>query len=63
MYFALFMVVILVVTGSIWLLDSLVLRKKRPVGTAEPVAVEYAKKLFPRHFSGIFCAFFYCRAF
>jgi signal peptidase I len=47
MYFALFMVVILVVTGSIWLLDSLVLRKKRPVGTAEPVAVEYAKSFFP----------------
>ncbi len=47
MYFALFMVVILVVTGFIWLLDSLVLRKKRPVGAAEPVAVEYAKSFFP----------------
>ena len=47
MYFALFMVAILVVTGFIWLLDSLVLRKKRPVGVAEPVAVEYAKSFFP----------------
>ncbi|PKO52574.1 MAG: signal peptidase I [Betaproteobacteria bacterium HGW-Betaproteobacteria-20] len=47
MYFALFMVAILVITGFIWLLDSLVLRKKRPVGVAEPVAVEYAKSFFP----------------
>lgn len=47
MYFALFMVAILVVTGFIWLLDSLVLRKKRPAGVAEPAAVEYAKSFFP----------------
>lgn len=47
MYFALFMVVILVVTGFIWLLDSLILRKKRPAGASEPVAVEYAKSFFP----------------
>jgi signal peptidase I len=47
MYFALFMVAILLVTGFIWLLDSLVLKKKRPVGTMEPVAVEYAKSFFP----------------
>ena len=47
MYFALFMVAILVVTGFIWLLDSLFLKKKRPVGSVEPVAVEYAKSFFP----------------
>ena len=47
MYFALFMVAILVVTGFIWLLDCLVLKKKRPVCAAEPVAVEYAKSFFP----------------
>jgi signal peptidase I len=47
MYFALFMVAILVVTGFIWLLDSLLLRKKRPAGSVEPVAVEYAKSFFP----------------
>jgi signal peptidase I len=29
MYFALFMLVILLVTGAIWLLDILVLRKRR----------------------------------
>ena len=47
MYFALFMVAILLVTGFIWLLDSLVLKKKRPVGAVEPVSVEYAKSFFP----------------
>lgn len=47
MYFALFMVVILIVTGVIWLLDIFVLRKKRAVGAAEPVLVEYAKSFFP----------------
>lgn len=47
MYFALFMVAILLVTGFIWLLDSLILKKNRPVGTVEPVAVEYAKSFFP----------------
>ncbi|MDI1308337.1 MAG: signal peptidase I [Methylotenera sp.] len=47
MYFALFMVAILLVTGFIWLLDSLVLKKKRAVGAAEPIVVEYAKSFFP----------------
>jgi signal peptidase I len=47
MIFALFMVVILLVTGLIWLFDSLLLKKKRPVGAAESVAVEYAKSFFP----------------
>jgi signal peptidase I len=46
MYFALFMVVILVVTGLIWLLDIYVLKKNR--GDAkEPWYVEYAKSFFP----------------
>jgi len=46
MYFALFMVVILVITGAIWLLDSLVLRRYR--GNAEePWYVEYSKSFFP----------------
>jgi signal peptidase I len=47
MYFALFMVVILAITGLIWLLDILVLRKNRLVGVNEPWYVEYAKSFFP----------------
>lgn len=47
MMFALFMIVILVVTGFIWLLDILVLSKKRAAGANEPVLVEYAKSFFP----------------
>jgi signal peptidase I len=47
MYFALFMVVILTITGIIWLLDIAVLRKNRPLGIAEPWYVEYAKSFFP----------------
>jgi len=47
MMFALFMIVVLIVTGFIWLLDSLVLRKKRPAGVDEPLIVEYAKSFFP----------------
>lgn len=45
--FALFMLLILVVTGLIWLLDSLVWRKKRAPESAEPVIVEYSKSFFP----------------
>ncbi len=47
MYFALFMVVILAVTGLIWLLDIFVLRKNRATGQADPWYVEYAKSFFP----------------
>ncbi len=47
MYFALFMVVILVITGGIWLLDKFVLRKSRLAGVEEPWYVEYAKSFFP----------------
>ncbi|PKO53549.1 MAG: signal peptidase I [Betaproteobacteria bacterium HGW-Betaproteobacteria-2] len=45
--FALFMLVILAVTGLIWLLDSLFWRKKRAADSAEPVIVEYSKSFFP----------------
>jgi len=47
MMFALFMIVILVVTGLIWLFDILVLSKKRAAGVSEPMLVEYAKSFFP----------------
>ena len=47
MYFALFMVAILAITGLIWLLDIVVLRKNRLVGLDEPWYVEYAKSFFP----------------
>jgi signal peptidase I len=47
MMFALFMIVILVITGGIWLLDILVLRKRRAAGESEPILVEYAKSFFP----------------
>lgn len=47
MMFALFMIVILAVTGLIWLLDSLIWRKKRAVGAPDPVIVEYSKSFFP----------------
>ncbi len=47
MMFALFMIVVLLVTGFIWLLDILVLSKKRAAGADEPVLVEYAKSFFP----------------
>jgi signal peptidase I len=47
MMFALFMLTILALTGLIWLLDVLVLRKKRPAGASEPMLVEYSKSFFP----------------
>jgi signal peptidase I len=47
MTFALFMVAILLLTGFIWLLDVLLLKKKRTAGATEPVMVEYAKSFFP----------------
>lgn len=47
MYFALFMVAILAITGVIWLLDILVWRKKRLADAQEPMMVEYAKSFFP----------------
>ncbi len=47
MMFAMFMVAILAFTGLVWLLDILVLRKRRAAGAAEPVVVEYSKSFFP----------------
>ncbi|HQN65733.1 MAG TPA: signal peptidase I [Methylophilus sp.] len=47
MYFALFMVVVLAITGVIWLLDILIWSKKRAPDAADPVAVEYSKSFFP----------------
>lgn len=45
--FPLFMLLILVLTGVIWLVDHLFFQKKRAAGTDEPTAVEYAKSFFP----------------
>lgn len=47
MDFALILFVLLVLTGSIWLFDHLMLRKNRANGIAEPWWVEYAKSFFP----------------
>ncbi|HVY05106.1 MAG TPA: signal peptidase I [Burkholderiales bacterium] len=47
MNFALLMLVLLLVTGAIWLLDSLVLRRRRNKGAKEPWWVEYPKSFFP----------------
>lgn len=45
--FPLFMLLILLLTGVIWLVDYLFFQKKRSKGAAEPTAVEYAKSFFP----------------
>lgn len=45
--FPLFMILILVLTGIIWLVDYFFFQKKRPTGTADPTVVEYAKSFFP----------------
>ncbi|MDD4927901.1 MAG: signal peptidase I [Gallionella sp.] len=47
MDFALIMFVLLLLTGSIWLLDRFSLAKTRAAGVAEPWWVEYAKSFFP----------------
>ncbi|MBM3350718.1 MAG: signal peptidase I [Betaproteobacteria bacterium] len=47
MMFALFMILILLVTGLIWLFDIAVLSKKRSAGAEEPIIVEYSKSFFP----------------
>lgn len=41
------MFLLLVFTGAIWLLDYLVLRKRRPAGKADPWWIEYPKSFFP----------------
>ena len=47
MNFALIMFVLLVVTGAIWLLDYLLLAKRRARDAREPWWVEYPKSFFP----------------
>lgn len=47
MNFALLMLVLLIVTGGIWLIDRLWLRKGRASDRADPWWVEYAKSFFP----------------
>lgn len=47
MNFALLMLVLLVFTGAVWLLDALVLRRRRNVDAKEPWWVEYPKSFFP----------------
>ncbi len=58
MMFALFMIVILLITGFIWLLDILVLRKRRAADADEPILVEYSKSFFP-----VILAVFFIRSF
>lgn len=45
--FPLFMILILVLTGAVWLIDYLFFQKKRAGNAVEPVIVEYAKSFFP----------------
>jgi signal peptidase I len=47
MNFALILFSALVVTGGIWLLDALVLKRGRHKTAKEPLLVEYAKSFFP----------------
>jgi len=47
MSFALFLLLLLVVTGAVWLLDKHLLRKRRPAGAKEPWWVEYSVSFFP----------------
>ena len=58
MDFALIMFVMLLLTGSVTLLDKLVLRAKRVEGVPEPWWVEYAKSFFP-----VILAVFFIRSF
>ena len=47
MNFALIMLLLLVFTGGFWLLDKLVLRKRRGEGEPMPWWVEYPVSFFP----------------
>ena len=47
MNFALILFIALAITGGIWLLDALVLKRNREKGENEPLLVEYAKSFFP----------------
>jgi signal peptidase I len=45
--FALFLFLLLVLTGAVWLLDKAVLRRRRAAGAREPWWVEYSISFFP----------------
>ena len=47
MNFALILFSLLSITGAIWLLDHLVLRRNRAAGVPEPWWIEYPKSFFP----------------
>ena len=47
MSFALFLLILLVVSGLVWLLDLLVLRKRRKADAKQPWWVEYSISFFP----------------
>ena len=47
MNFALLMLILLLVTGAIWLLDHLVFRRRRDRRAKEPWWIEYPKSFFP----------------
>lgn len=47
MNFALILFAALVVTGAIWLIDVLFLKKQRGPAAKEPMLVEYARSFFP----------------
>ena len=47
MNFALILFIALLITGGIWLLDVLLLKRSRDRSAREPLLVEYAKSFFP----------------
>ena len=47
MSFALFLFLLLALTGAIWLMDLVLLRKRRAENAPEPVVVDYARSFFP----------------
>jgi signal peptidase I len=47
MNFAAFLLLLLVVTGLVWLADKWLLRRRRPQGAAQPWWVEYSISFFP----------------
>jgi signal peptidase I len=47
MNFALIMLVLLVLTGAVWLAETLFLRKRRVAGAAQPWWIEYPASFFP----------------
>ena len=47
MSFALFLLILLVVTGAVWAVESAWLRRRRAAGAAQPWWVEYSVSFFP----------------